>query len=81
MTADQVDIDVIIPAAREKLLKLCALHADARDEKTRGQYLKSIEAAALNMGYVFAIELINFGWKPQVSDVVLICDRVLSEHV
>jgi len=73
-----IDVDAVLPAARTRLLALCRLHANATDDAARAQYLKSIEATALDIGYVFAIDLINMGWTPRESEIITISKRLLA---
>ena len=73
-----IDVDTVLPAARTRLLTLCVLHANAADDEARASYLKSIEATALDIGYVFAVDLINMGWQPRESELTSIAKRVLA---
>ena len=62
-----IDPDVQLPRARLRLLGLCNLLSYSADADASAALTKQIEQTALDIGYVFAVDLLQQGWKPNPS--------------
>jgi hypothetical protein len=59
-----IDPDVQLPRARERLLVLCNLLSQANSAEAAADLTVQIERTALDIGFVFAVDLARLGWRP-----------------